>query len=71
MEPLLKETIIENIICQFPDWEPSFLRTSNGAEADLVLSRGPKKLLFEMKLNATKPKASKGFFQIIEEIKPG
>ena len=61
--------IIENIISQFSDWEPFFLRTSNGAEVDLILSRGQKKLIFEMKLNST-PKASKGFFQLVEEIKP-
>ena len=61
--------VMENIISLFPGWEPFFLRTSNGAEADLLLSKGQKKLLFEMKLNAS-PKASKGFFQLMEEINP-
>ena len=62
--------VMENIIFQFPDWEPFFLRTSNGAEVDLLLSKGQKKLIFEMKLNSTTPKASRGFFQLVEEIKP-
>ena len=61
--------IIENIIFQYPNWEPFFLRTSNGAEVDLLLSKGQKKLLFEIKLSST-PKASKGFFQLVEELKP-
>ena len=60
--------VIENIIFQFPDWEAFFLRTSNGAEADLVLNKEQKKLLFEVKLNSA-PKASKGFFHLVEEIK--
>ena len=63
-------TVIENIISQFPNWESFFLRTSNGAEADLILSKGQKKLVFEMKLNSTTPKASRGFFRIVEELKP-
>ena len=61
--------VLENILFQFPDWEPSFLRTFNGAEADLLLSRGHKKLIFEVKLNSS-PKASRGFFQLVKEIKP-
>lgn len=61
--------IIESIIFQFPNWDPFFLRTSNGAEVDLLLVKGQKKLFFEMKLNSS-PKASKGFFQLAEKIKP-
>ena len=61
--------VIENIIFQFPTWEPSFLRTSNGAEADLLLSKGQKKLLFEIKLSSA-PKASKGFFQLVKDLAP-
>ena len=61
--------VIENIIFQYPNWESFFLRTSNGAEADLLLSKGQKRLLFEVKLNST-PKASRGFFQLVEGLKP-
>ena len=61
--------VIENLIFQFPNWEAFFLRTSNAAEVDLLLSKGQKKLLFEIKLNSS-PKASKGFYHLMEEIKP-
>ncbi len=61
--------VIENIIFQMAKWEPFFVRTSNGAEADLLLSKGQKKLLFEVKLSSS-PKASRGFFQLISDIKP-
>jgi len=61
-------TVIENIIFHFPQWEAFFLRTSNGAKIDLLLTKGQKKLLFEIKLNSA-PKISKGFFQLKKEIK--
>ena len=62
--------VIENIVFQFPDWEAFFVRTSNGAEADLLLLKGQKKLLFEIKRNASYPKASKGFFQLKKDLMP-
>ena len=61
--------VMENIITHFPKWNPSFLRTSGGAEVDLVLNRGQKKLFFEMKASSA-PKVSKGFFQLVEALKP-
>ena len=61
--------VMENIISLFPEWRPSFLRTSNGAEVDLVLQKGRKLKFFEMKLNST-PKASRGLHQMIEELHP-
>ena len=35
-----KGFVIENIIAQYDRWKPSFLRTSNGAEINLVMERG-------------------------------
>ncbi len=61
--------VIENLLSHFPLWTPSFLKTSNGAEVDLVLSKGQKIMFFEMKLNSA-PKVSKGFHLLAETIKP-
>ena len=61
--------VIENLLTRFPLWTPAFLRTSNGAEVDLILSKGQKAIFFEMKLNSA-PKVSKGFHQLVSAIKP-
>ena len=61
--------VLENLLSLFPKWTPSFLQTSNGAEVDLVLSKGMKKMIFEMKLNSA-PKVSKGFYQWMDIIQP-
>ena len=61
--------ILENIISHLPDWNPSFLKTSNGAEVDLLMSKGQNHLFFEMKLNSA-PKISKGFIHLINTLKP-
>ena len=60
---------IENIIAKYPKWRPSFLRTSNGAEIDLVLERGRKKVVFEFKASKA-PKPARGFFELQGNIKP-
>ena len=60
---------IENIIALFPGWLPSFIRTSNGAEVDLVLERKGKTMIFEFKASKA-PKVSKGFFEIKKALSP-
>ena len=60
---------IENIINRYPRWRPSYLRTSNGAEIDLVLERGNKKVIFEFK-SSKAPKPARGFYELIEIVKP-
>ncbi len=61
--------VIENIISQYDRWRPSFLRTSNGAEIDLVLERAGQCRVFECKLSKA-PKPSRGFHELISSIKP-
>ncbi len=61
--------VIENIIAQAPRWQSAFYRTSNGAEIDLVLSKGQRTIAIEIK-SSTSPKVSKGFWSAIETIKP-
>ncbi len=60
---------IENIIAQHDRWRPSFLRTSNGAEIDLVLERAGQCRVFECKLSKA-PKPSRGFHELIAYMKP-
>ena len=61
--------VIENIITQIPRWKCSFFRTSNGAEMDLVLEKGRKRIAIEIKAS-TSPVLSKGFWTSIETIQP-
>ena len=59
--------IIENIVAEFPRWQPFYFRTSNGAEVDLILKKGEKTIAIEIK-SSTAPKLSKSFFNAIEMI---
>jgi hypothetical protein len=62
--------VIENIITAAGNrWQPSYLRTSNGAEIDLLLERGGRRYLFECKLSKA-PKPSRGFHELAESLQP-
>lgn len=61
--------VIENLSQIFYRWEPYYIRTSNGAELDLLLTQGNKKIFVECKFSKA-PKISKGFISLQEEIKP-
>lgn len=61
--------VIENIVSRLPRWEASFYRTSNGAEIDLVLTKGMKKIAIEIK-SSTSPKLKKSFWNCIADISP-
>ena len=54
---------------QFPRWQASYYRTSNGAEIDLILTKGMRKIAIEIK-SSTSPKVSKSFWNSIETIAP-
>ncbi|MBN1466890.1 DUF4143 domain-containing protein [candidate division KSB1 bacterium] len=61
--------VVENIITSFPRWTPTFYRTSDGTELDLVLEKGKKRLVFEC--IATKaPELTKGFWNSIKQLEP-
>lgn len=57
---------VEQIISLLPDWEPSFYRTSNGSEIDLILAKGTRKVALEMKAH-TAPKPGAGFYHALED----
>lgn len=61
--------VIENILTQMPRWQASFFRTSNGAEIDLILTKGQKSIAVEIK-SSTSPKLSKGFYNSIDYLSP-
>jgi hypothetical protein len=60
---------IENILATCPDWNPSFYRTAKGAELDLVLEYGQRRIAIEFKASSA-PKLSRGFWTAIEDIEP-
>ncbi len=60
---------IEQLLAAMPHWRPAFLRTGNGAEADLVMERGQRRLLFEIKLSKA-PQPSRGFYELIDDLRP-
>jgi len=61
--------VIENILTQFSRWQASYYRTSNGAEIDLILTKGIKTIAIEIKAS-TSPKLSKRFWNAIEYLSP-
>ncbi len=60
---------MENILAFAKDYEPSFYRTTAGAEIDLILRRGRRTLAFELKSSSV-PRVSKGFWNALEDISP-
>ena len=60
---------MENILAFAKNYEPSFYRTSAGAEIDLILRRGRRTLAFELKSSSV-PRVSKGFWKALEDISP-
>jgi predicted AAA+ superfamily ATPase len=60
---------IENILTELPSWNASFIRTSHGAEADLLLERKGKLYLVECKASKA-PKLSRGTHHLIQDLQP-
>ena len=60
---------LEQVIMNMSRWKPSFIRTSNGAEIDLVMQKGNILQVFECKASKA-PKPSRGFFDLITNLKP-
>ena len=51
------------------NYDPSFYRTSAGAEIDLILRKGRRTLAIELK-SSTVPSVSKGFWNALEDVSP-
>lgn len=67
--PSYEGYVIESILARLPRWQAFYFRTSNGAEIDLILVKGMKKIAVEIKAS-TSPKVSKSFWNSIEAIAP-
>lgn len=61
--------VLENLMAAMSRHKPSFIRTSNGAEIDLVMERGTQIQVFEFKLSKS-PKPSRGFHELVAALKP-
>lgn len=59
--------VIENVIAALPGWQPSFYRTADGAEIDLVLERGQRRIAIECKAS-TAPTVSRGFWTALDDL---
>lgn len=58
--------VIENVLAALPRWTPSFYRTSHGAEIDLILSRGQRRIAIECKASSS-PHVRRGFWTALED----
>jgi uncharacterized protein len=59
--------VIENLLNCVPDHTAGFYRTAGGAELDLVIQSGKRKIAVECKASAV-PKPERGFYQAIEDL---
>lgn len=60
---------IEHVIAKLPYWRPYFLRTSNGAEVDLVIQKGSRIFFFKFK-SSKAPKLQRGFLDLMSDLQP-
>lgn len=61
--------VIENAISAAPLFEPFFYRTAAGAEIDLVLARGRRRIAVECKASSA-PEVTKGFWSALQDVVP-
>lgn len=59
--------VVEQICAQMTGWDAAFYRTSAGAEMDMVLSKGSKRIGVEIKVSSA-PKVTKGFWNAFEDL---
>ncbi len=59
--------VIEHAVFAFEGWEPSFYRTRAGAELDLVLERGQRRIAVEAKVSSA-PRPTRGFWTALEDL---
>ena len=58
---------LEQICSALPTWRPSFYRTEKGAEIDLILEKGLRRIAVEFKASGA-PKATRGLYQSIQDL---
>ncbi len=60
--------VIEQLLAIAPRWQPSYYRSSNGAEVDLILERGQRRIAIEIKASAA-PTLSRGVYSALKDLK--
>lgn len=58
---------VEQLIAALPGWRSGFFRDSSGAEIDLVMERGDRRLAFEMKASAS-PRIPSGLDGMLRDL---
>ncbi len=61
--------VITSVLEVFTRFEPSFYRSSGGAEVDLILEKGNKIFAIEIK-SSSAPEVTRGFYESLKVIKP-
>jgi len=61
--------VISSLLEELPRYTASFYRSSSGAEIDLVLEKGNKRIAIEIKASSA-PKVTQGFYEALGIIKP-
>ena len=59
--------VIENILALLPNWRASFYRSSSGAEIDLIIEKGSRRVGIECKASASLG-LSKGFWNAVNDL---
>ena len=59
--------IIASILEKFNRFEGSYYRSSSGAEIDLVLGKGEKRIAIEIKSSSV-PKVTQGFYEALKAL---
>lgn len=59
--------VLEHVRALLPRWRRSFYRTTNGAELDLVLDNGRRRIAIECKASAS-PTVTRGFWTALDDL---
>jgi len=60
--------VIENILAAYPDWMSYFYRSASGAEIDLILVKGQRRIAVEIKVS-TSPEVKRSFWNALNDLK--
>jgi len=67
--PSWESLVIEHACAVLPRWSAAYYRTSHGAELDLVLHKGTRRVALECKASKA-PRLSRGFHEAVEDVRP-
>ncbi|MBW1892502.1 MAG: ATP-binding protein [Deltaproteobacteria bacterium] len=59
--------VIENIVAAYPDWKSYFYRSASGAEIDLILVKGQRRIAVEIKVS-TSPDVKRSFWNALNDL---